>query len=246
MPKPRRAILLLCTLSAFALPGLAAGASMADRWVGGLKEIDQKLRAQQWDEAGKQARQLGRRMVGEAGRDKDVAYSFAVVSVFQAIAEAGLGNQEEAAWYWDTALNLVPGIASTNLAPYGALAAELKKRSLRSAHQAPHHPGDLWTTDGQEIPSDKIERPKVIRDVMPEIPSALAHEGVLGGVVVEAIIGTDGRVRQPVVLSMEGEGPAVKYTVLESLGQWRFEPARLEGKPIAVYYVLTINFRVGR
>jgi hypothetical protein len=246
MPKLHRAIFLLFTLSTLALPMLAVGASIADRWVGGLKEVDQKLRAQQWDEAGKQARRVSRQIVGDAGRDKDVAYSLAVVSVFRAIAEAGLGNHDEAAWYWDTALNLVPGIASTNLAPYGAPAAELRKQTLRTAHQAPNQEGNLWTLDGQEIPHDKVERPKVIRQVRPEFPDALAHEGIPGRAVVEAIIGVDGRLRQPLVLSMEGGGPAMKYAALESLGQWRFEPARLEDKPVSVYYVLTINFKFGR
>jgi Gram-negative bacterial TonB protein C-terminal len=28
--------------------------------------------------------------------------------------------------------------------------------------------------------------------------------------------------------------------------QWRFEPAKLEGKPVKVYYVLTINFTLKR
>jgi TonB family protein len=238
-PSARRAVFLI---SAFVL---AAGASAASPWVNGLKEVDQKLRAQQWDEAGKMSQKMARQIAGDAGRDKDTAYSIAVASVFRAIAEAGQGHQDEALWYWDTALNLVPGIATTDLTPYGAPAAELKKETLRTAHQAPKKKGDLWTVDEREIPLDKLERPKVISQVRPDYPSALVQEGVPGKVVVEAIIDTDGRLRRPLILSAQGGGPGMKYAALEAVDQWRFEPARLEGKPVAVYYVLTINFEVG-
>jgi TonB family protein len=246
MPRLLRALFLLFVLPVLGMPLPAAGASMADRWVGGLKEVDQKLRAQQWDEAAKLSRRVSREMVGGAGRERDVAYSLAVVSVFRAIAEAGLGHQDEADWYWDIALNLVPGIGTTDLSPYGAPAAELKKRKLRAAHQAPEVQGDLWTADGQEVPGAKVERPKVIRQVRPEYPDALIQERVPGQVVVEGVIGTDGRLSRPLVLNVQGGGPGMKYAALESLGQWRFEPARLEGKPVPVYYVLTINFKIGR
>jgi TonB family protein len=241
-----RALFLLFVLPALAMPLPVAGASMADKWVAGLKEVDRMLRAQQWDDAAKQARRVSRQMLGDAGRDRDVAYSLAVVSAFRAIAEVGLGQQDAAAWYWDIALNLVPGIGTTDLAPYGAPAAELKKRTLRAAHQAPKIQGDLWTADGQEVPGAKVERPKVIRQVRPEYPDALIQERVPGQVVVEAVIGTDGRLSRPLVLNVQGGGPGMKYAALESLGQWRFEPARLEGKPVPVYYVLTISFKIGR
>jgi hypothetical protein len=33
-------------------------------------------------------------------------------------------------------------------------------------------------------------------------------------------------------------------TAIESLLQWTFEPATLDGKPVAVYYNLTFNFRL--
>jgi outer membrane biosynthesis protein TonB len=36
------------------------------------------------------------------------------------------------------------------------------------------------------------------------------------------------------------------YEALEALRQWRFEPAKMEGKPVKVYYVVTINFALKR
>jgi TonB family protein len=233
---------LLLALLTVVLPGLAAGASLADRWIKGLKEVDQELRTQRWAEAGKQARRVTHEMVNDAGRDKDVAYSLAVASVFRAIAEEGAGNDDEAAWYWDTALNLVPEIYKTDLTPYGAPAAALKERRLRIG---PLVTGEgLETPDGQSIPFDKVERPRIVQQVRPDYPDALVQLGAPGRVVVETVIGIDGRPRQPRVLEAQGGGPAMKYAALEAVGQWRFEPARLEGKPVKVYYILTVNFQL--
>ena len=38
----------------------------------------------------------------------------------------------------------------------------------------------------------------------------------------------------------------MQYEALEALRQWRFAPAKLEGKPVKVYYVITINFALRR
>lgn len=237
--------LFLPLLLVTALPFLAQGRSLADKWLSGLKEVDQNLRAQKWDEARKQAREVAGEIVGDAGRDKDAGYTLAVSAVFRAIAEASLGRQDDADWYWDLALNLVPGIGKTNLSPYGAAAAGLKDRTLRGS-RPPVEPGDLWTEDGRKIPRDKVEIPRIVKQVRPEYPEALSQAGVPGRVIVETVLGADGRPRYPRVLEMQGGGPAMKYAALDALGQWRFEPAKVEGKPVAIYYVLTINFKFGR
>ena len=57
-------ILLLLTS---ALPVLAGGQYTVDAWRKGLREIDQKLRAQQWKAAEKQSRKLADQVIEEAG-----------------------------------------------------------------------------------------------------------------------------------------------------------------------------------
>jgi len=250
LPRPARRISMKRTLFPslllmIVLPLVARGGSLADRWVTGLKEVDQKLRAQQWEEARKQAREVAGEIVDDAGRNKDAGYTLAVTSVFRAIAEAGLGRQDDADWYWDLALNLVPGIGKTNLSPYGDAVAGLKGRTLRGS-RPPVEPGELWTEDGRKVPRGKVEPPRILRQVRPEYPEKLNHAGVPGRVIVETILGADGRPRSPRVLEMQGGGHAMKYAALDALGQWRFEPAKLEGQPVAVFYTLTINFKIGR
>jgi TonB family protein len=244
MLKFLRALFLLFVMSALGMPAPVAGASMADRWITGLKEIDQKLRSQQWQEAADQSRKVARQMVTGGGRDKDVAYSLAVVSVFRALAEKGLGDDDAADWYCDLALSLVPEIGKTDLKPYGAVGAAIKPKLLKNPQSDPKPPLEPGSPD-EGHPKD-VTRPVIREQVRPDYPAGLSEEGVAGRVVVETIIDVDGRPKHCRILDIQGGGPAMTYAALDVLREWRFDPARQDGKPVKVYYVLTINFKFGR
>src|SRR3954452_511049 len=113
---PRAFLGLALLLTARPIPLLAANVNDALRQ--GLKEVDQKLRDKDWGAAEKQAQKLARALGDEAGTGPEAAHSLAVVTAFRAIAEAGLGQTEDAAWHWDMALNLDPEIAKADVSPY--------------------------------------------------------------------------------------------------------------------------------
>lgn len=247
-PRIVAAVLLLAST----LPVLAQNnPRIADLWRSGLKEVDQKLRDQDWKAAAKRGRKVAHDIVETAGTGEGASYSLAVVSAFRAIAAAGMGEAEEAAWHWDTALNLFPDISKTQVAPYGPVAAELQKRTLRPRDPDEVLDNALRRTVGPMQPltvslgdRDKVVTPpRIVKQPKPDFPTALSIMGTNGVAVVSAIIGEDGRPRQPLVLDLQGGGPAMKYVALDSLREWRFEPARLEGRPVAVYYVLSVNFK---
>ena len=245
--RPFSRIAILTFLLALTLSTSASGQPLADQWRSGLKEIDQKLRAGQWEAAEKQARTLSYRIAAGAGTGHGAEYSLAVVSAFRAFAAAGLGHQDDAAWHWDVALNIFPDIAKTDVSPYGPAAAELQQRRLRdptsekSKKEGIEHLQALGITEGK-----KVTPPRVLKSPRPDFPKALAAMAATGKLVVETIIGEDGRVHDPLVLGLGGGGPAMKYVTLDSLRGWKFEPATLEGTPVKVYYVLTINFSFKR
>lgn len=229
-------------LHVMALPVLAGGSVPSfpeSRWHASLKEIDQKLRAHQWEAAESQLLRVSDQIVEQAGASLRVAYNLAATSGFRAIAEAALGREEEANWHWDMALNLSPEMANMDLSPYGPVVADLKKRRLRTvdpnreSSQVVDEPGNL---------KSKLQPPRIVRQVQPIFPPALRRFGVIGSLTVEAVVGEDGVPREPLVIGVRGGGPAMGYVVLEALRQWRFEPARLDGKLIEVYYMLIANF----
>jgi outer membrane biosynthesis protein TonB len=65
---------------------------------------------------------------------------------------------------------------------------------------------------------------------------------VEGAVLVESIIDREGCVRKMKLL--KGLPKGLAEDTLKRLSLWVFSPALLEGKPVAVYYTLTVNFKV--
>ena len=70
--------------------------------------------------------------------------------------------------------------------------------------------------------------PKKIRDVPPVYPELAKQARVQGLVILEAIIGTRGRVSRVRVLRSI---PLLDGSALNAVRQWRFEPTLLNGEP---------------
>jgi TonB family protein len=87
-----------------------------------------------------------------------------------------------------------------------------------------------------------IQEPKKIKHVAPVYPDVAIQARVQGVVIVEAVIGTDGRVAdaraiRPVALLTE---PA-----LDAVLQWQFTPTLLNGQPVEVIMTVTVSFHLG-
>lgn len=84
-----------------------------------------------------------------------------------------------------------------------------------------------------------IKEPKKIRDVRPVYPQIAQTAKVQGIVIIEAIIGKDGNVRDAKVLRSV---PLLDQAALEAVRQWRFTPTLLNGIPVEVVMTVTVNF----
>jgi len=88
-----------------------------------------------------------------------------------------------------------------------------------------------------------ITEPTVLHRVMPHYPAEARKDKVRGVVVLEAVIDTEGRVRDIRVL--EDPDPRLSEAAIAALRQWIFQPARTEeGKPIMVRTAVTIRFEL--
>jgi protein TonB len=86
-----------------------------------------------------------------------------------------------------------------------------------------------------------IREPKKIVDVAPVYPRIAQDAQVQGVVILEAIIGTDGRVDRVRVLRSI---PLLDEAAVAAVKQWRYTPTLLNGMPVPVLMTITVNFRL--
>jgi protein TonB len=84
-----------------------------------------------------------------------------------------------------------------------------------------------------------IEPPRKIKDVRPAYPSEALASRALGTVVIEAVVGADGKVHNAKVLHSI---PALDQAALDAVRQWEFEPSRLNGIAVAVIVTILVQF----
>jgi protein TonB len=86
-----------------------------------------------------------------------------------------------------------------------------------------------------------IRAPRRIRNVPPVYPSIAQQASVQGYVIIEAVIGTDGRVKDARVL---GGQPMLQEAALEAVKQWEYTPTLLGGVPVEVIMNVTVHFKL--
>ena len=85
-----------------------------------------------------------------------------------------------------------------------------------------------------------IATPLKTVDAPPVTPDAARQAGVSGVVILEIVIGADGRVRDAKVLRSI---PLLDQAAIDTARQWRYEPTLLNGAPVSVIMTVTVNFQ---
>ena len=88
-------------------------------------------------------------------------------------------------------------------------------------------------------PGGSISRPQRIHYVAPEYPALARAARREGTVILEAVLDTDGSVREARVLRSV---PLLDAAALEAVQQWRFTPTLLNGEPVPVVMTVTVVF----
>lgn len=173
-----------------------------------------------------------------------VARSLAITVLLRALAEAGLGDMEAAAWDWHTAKALDPSMAEMDLTGFGAAGEALKALPpIPRDDEAERALEKLKEGGSQKDSGEKVERPKAVSTKAPKYPGALRKICAQGVVELEMILDKEGRAHSPGLKSSK-VNPVMALAALEAVRTWRFEPARYKGETVNVYYTLTVNFKI--
>ena len=81
--------------------------------------------------------------------------------------------------------------------------------------------------------------PEAITRVPPNYPEAARHAAVEGTVMLQALIGKDGRVR---AVRVRNSIPMLDDAAMAAVRQWVFKPALSNGQPVAVWVGVPVTF----
>jgi TonB family protein len=86
----------------------------------------------------------------------------------------------------------------------------------------------------------RILPPVKVRDMRPVYPEALKAANIGGIVTMEAVVGTDGAVKE--VGNVKGPHPDLEAAAVEAVRQWQFTPTLLNCEQVDVSMKVTTNF----
>jgi len=81
--------------------------------------------------------------------------------------------------------------------------------------------------------------PEAVTTVQPAYPEAARQQQIEGTVVVQALVGRDGLVKEAFVARSV---PGLDDAALAAVRQWRFRPALAKGQPVAVWVAVPVRF----
>jgi TonB family protein len=85
----------------------------------------------------------------------------------------------------------------------------------------------------------QIKPPTRVKDVKPIYPAIAQSANVTGAVTIEATIGVDGKVADAKVVRSI---PLLDQAALDAVRQWEYMPTLLNGVPVPVVTMVTVNF----
>ena len=87
-----------------------------------------------------------------------------------------------------------------------------------------------------------VSRPVQLTGQAPRYTKVALHSRTEGTVILKAIIDERGRVSNVQVL--RGLPMGLDQAAVDAVQAWTFEPAKLAGRPVKVYYTLTVKFQL--
>ncbi len=87
-----------------------------------------------------------------------------------------------------------------------------------------------------------VTRPQKTSGSAPAYTAEAREAKIMGVVILQTVIDEQGNVTEVEVL--KGLPAGLEESAVKAVKSWKFAPATLHGKPVAVYYTLTVNFSI--
>jgi protein TonB len=141
---------------------------------------------------------------------------------------------------FDVTFAFMPG-AEARVLMHGAPAVPVSAASsIPPVPPPPPPPG--WATGAVRV-GGNVVMPQKTRHVGPVYPPIAQSANVQGVVIVETLIGPDGKVQDARILRSI---PLLDQAALDAVKQWEFRPTLLNGTPVPVIMTATVQFTLGQ
>ncbi len=87
-----------------------------------------------------------------------------------------------------------------------------------------------------------VRPPSLLERIDPQYPEAARKAHIEGVVILQAIIGIDGRVEE--IALVKSASPMLDDSAIRAVRGWRYRPATLSGRAVRVYLTVTADFRL--
>ncbi len=174
----------------------------------------------------------------------DVLATLAKISGYEILVEPGITgtvtmNVDQVPW--DGALVSIVQDQGLEWERQGNQIIVRRPAGSQEPKPAPVVKGDT-TTVYKYVEGGGIEPPKALEKLPPKYPPEMRKQGISGPVVAELVIDQNGVVGD--VAIQESPAEELSAAATEAFEQWAFEPATMDGKPVAVRYIVTVDFKL--
>ena len=87
-----------------------------------------------------------------------------------------------------------------------------------------------------------MQKPVKISSPQPQYTEIARKARIQGVVILQTIINKDGDITDVKIL--KGLPMGLAEAAVAAVQQWKYQPATLNGRPVAVYFNLTVNFQL--
>jgi TonB family protein len=134
-------------------------------------------------------------------------------------------------------------VAAAGVLTVGSLAGlQARSQSTSGAQQA-----QAQARQAEEpvyTPGKGVTPPKLVKEVPPVYTSRAMQADIVGEVVVEAVVTTEGAVRDVEIVKSLDQQYGLDDAAVEAAKQWRFEPGMLDGAPVNTRIQIVLDFRM--
>jgi len=134
-----------------------------------------------------------------------------------------------------------PSTEQQPAAPSSAAAASGASAHGNAAAASAGSPGDFGSKEFGIGDVDKS--PQIVRKENPAYPLSARRRNLTGKVTVKFLVDSNGKVRKPQILDAQPKG-IFEQSVLDSISKWHFKPGIYQGREVATWVVLPIQFRL--